>query len=620
MFLIVGLLFSNSHSAYAATGFPSGFTEAQFVSGLNQPTTLTFAPDGRLFILEKTGKVRIVKNGQLLSTPFLELTVDDYSEGGMIGFAFDPNFATNRYVYLHYSVGGRVNRVSRFRASASNPDVVEANSETHILTPIPNAGGNHNGGDLHFGPDGKLYIAVGDGGQTAQNAQNLTNLNGKILRINSDGTIPNDNPFSSSSTARKEIWAYGLRNPYRFAFRPGTSTMYINDVGQSSFEEINQGQAGGNFGWPTCEGTCSNSNFINPLHAYSRSVGASITGGTFYTATQFPQQYQGQYFFGDYVSDWIKIFNPSNQQVTNFANNANTVVDIKVGPDGALYYASIQEGRVYKVSYGSGATATPSPSPSPTPSNNQLPNITFTSPQNESRFNAGNVINYAATATDPEDGTLPASAFSWTVIFHHDTHTHPFLGPLNGQRSGAFTIPKIGETSANIWYSIQLTVKDSKGAERTMSREIYPNTVNLRIETDPPGVSITLDGQPQADGYMFESVVGFTHSLSAPGNFIQNGQKYIFQAWSDGGSMLHSFDTPAQDQNYIATFIESAITACDADINSDSFVDITDYSLLVGDFLETPPSDPKTDINQDNITDITDYSLLVSFFLETCSE
>src|SRR5215211_7200772 len=217
-------------NCYGAT-LPAGFTETA-ISGLSNPTAMEIASDGRIFVCQQGGALRVIKNGALLSTPFLTVSVDSSGERGLLGIAFDPSFATNNFIYIYYTVSTspRHNRVSRF---TGNGDVAVAGSETIILE-LDNLSGatNHNGGAIHFGPDGKLYIAVGENA-TPSNAQTLSNMLGKILRINKDGTIPGDNPFFNvASGANRSIWTLGLRNPFTFAFQPGTGRLFINDVGQ----------------------------------------------------------------------------------------------------------------------------------------------------------------------------------------------------------------------------------------------------------------------------------------------------------------------------------------------------------------------------------------------------
>ncbi len=183
---------------------------------------MEFAPDGRLFVAQKGGQLRVISStGTLLPTPFLSVSVNTSGERGLLGVTFDPNFASTRYVYIYYTASSNTrNRISRFTASALDPNVAEAGSEVILLDNISGASSsNHNGGAIHFGPDGKLYAAVGDNG-TSNQSQDLGSLRGKMLRLNSNGTIPADNPFVGVSGARGEVWAIGLRNPFTFAFDP----------------------------------------------------------------------------------------------------------------------------------------------------------------------------------------------------------------------------------------------------------------------------------------------------------------------------------------------------------------------------------------------------------------
>jgi glucose/arabinose dehydrogenase len=245
---------------------PDRFTESLVADGLSSPTTMEFAPDGRLFVCQQTGELRVIKNGILQASPFVTLPVDSYNERGLLGIAFDPGFVTNGFLYLYYTATTPTthNRVSRFTA---NGDLAIPGSEFVLLDLNNLNAGNHNGGAIRFGLDGKLYIATGDNDVSA-NSQTLSNLLGKMLRINSDGSIPADNPFyNATSGNNRAIWALGLRNPFTFAFQPGTGRMFINDVGQDSWEEIDDGVAGSNYGWPACEGACAqlNPNFRDPI-------------------------------------------------------------------------------------------------------------------------------------------------------------------------------------------------------------------------------------------------------------------------------------------------------------------------------------------------------------------
>ncbi|MFL6591019.1 MAG: PQQ-dependent sugar dehydrogenase [Chthoniobacterales bacterium] len=329
----------------SAATLPSGFTETAFGGPLGgSPTAMAFAPDGRLFVCLQGGQLRVIKNGTLLAAPFVSISVNSSGERGLLGVAFDPNFNSNQFVYVYYTTSAAPihNRISRFTASG---DVAAAGSEL-VLMDLDNlsTATNHNGGAIHFGPDGKLYAAVGENANSA-NSQTLSNRLGKILRINPDGTIPTDNPFfSTAAGANRSIWALGLRNPFTFGFQPGSGRMFINDVGESTWEEINDGIAASNYGWPTCEGTCSNMNFRNPLFQYNHSTGAitgcAIVGGDFYNppVQQFPASYIGKYFFADLCGGWIRVFDSGSGTASDFATGINSPVDLHVGPDGCLYY------------------------------------------------------------------------------------------------------------------------------------------------------------------------------------------------------------------------------------------------------------------------------------------
>ena len=360
--LVAWLLLGGGFFSLKAATLPPGFTESQWGSAMPGPATaMAFAPDGRLFVCLQGGQVRVIdKNGVLLANPFVTLSVDSNGERGLLGVAFDPNFASNHYVYLYHTVPGSPahNRISRFTA---NGNVAVANSE-FVLVDLDNLSNatNHNGGAIHFGPDGKLYVGVGENANGA-NAQSLSNRLGKILRINSNGTIPLDNPRSfpgiagSTSGANRAIWAVGLRNPFTFAFQPGTARLFINDVGASTWEEINNGVAGSNYGWPIAEGPASppNPNFRDPIffygHGSSSTTGCAIVGGAFYNPSvlQFPSRFVGKYFFADLCSGWIRVLDPSNNTASGFASEISAPVDLHVGPDGALYY--LTRGGVFRV-------------------------------------------------------------------------------------------------------------------------------------------------------------------------------------------------------------------------------------------------------------------------------
>lgn len=324
--------------SHAAT-LPAGFSETT-ISGLTNPTAMAVAPDGRIFICQQGGALRVVKNNALLATPFITISVNSTGERGLLGVAFDPDFLSNQYVYVYYTTSASPihNRVSRLTA---NGDVALAGSEVVLMDLETLSATNHNGGAIHFGKDGKLYIAVGENAVTS-NSQTLTNRLGKMLRINKDGTIPTDNPFYATATGdNRSIWALGLRNPFTFGVHPLTGRTFINDVGQSAWEEINDGLAGANYGWPATEGPTSNPSYVSPLHYYANSnaVECAIAGGAFYApeVRQFPSTYVESYFFSDLCGGWIRRLD-TDLQSNGFATAISNPVDLLVGHDGSLYY------------------------------------------------------------------------------------------------------------------------------------------------------------------------------------------------------------------------------------------------------------------------------------------
>lgn len=378
--------------ANAAT-VPVGFTDAVVASGLSTPTAMALAPDGRIFVCQQGGALRVIKNGALLPAPFLTVTVDSAGERGLLGVAFDPNFVSNQLIYVYYTATTPAihNRISRFTASG---DVALAGSETIILE-LPNlsTATNHNGGAIHFGPDGNLYVAVGDNANSA-NAQTLSTRLGKLLRITSTGGIPTDNPFFNTAAGdNRAIWALGVRNPFTFSFQAGTARMFINDVGENTWEEINDGIAGSNYGWPNCEGFCNppNANFRDPIFAYMNDAQTcAITGGAFYNpqAPQFPGNFAGNYFFADFCGGWIRRLDPANgNAVSDFATGISLPVDLQVSADGFLYYLARGAGSVNRIGFPASGDATP-------------PAVSITSPADGALVARKATVTITATAND----------------------------------------------------------------------------------------------------------------------------------------------------------------------------------------------------------------------------
>jgi putative heme-binding domain-containing protein len=320
---------------------PAGFQAKVVASGFTGATALEIVPDGRILVCEQTGALRVIKNGKLLAQPFVKLPVDATWERGLIGVTVAPDFPKTPHVFVCYVAATPYPHhvISRF---TSRGDVAEPGSEKILLTGDDQRklGGDvpagHQGGAIHFGKDGKLYIAIGD--QTAgKPAQELNSLLGRLLRINPDGSIPEDNPFFAKATGKyRATWALGLRNPFTFAVQSETGRILINDVGGIA-EEINEGVAGANYGWPIVEhGPTSDKRFRGPIHHYPT---ACVIGAAFAPANlNWPKEFRGLYFFGDFNHGWIKTLDPAKPSVARpFATGLRRLVDLRFAPDGNLY-------------------------------------------------------------------------------------------------------------------------------------------------------------------------------------------------------------------------------------------------------------------------------------------
>lgn len=515
-----------NRSPKAAAGFPAGFREVNVANfndtGATNPTAMEFSPDGRLFVAEQGGRLRVIKNPattpSLLANPFVTLNVDPNGERGLLGIAFDPNFSVNNYIYLYYTTPSPSvhNRISRFTASG---DTAVAASEVVIMD-LDNltSATNHNGGAIHFGTDGKLYVAVGENANRA-NSQVVTNRLGKILRINPvpdnpttttvNETIPTDNPASfvtSNGTltptgVNKAIWALGLRNPFTSDIQPSTGKMFINDVGEGSWEEINDGAAGRNFGWGGgCEGTCSDSRFTNPVYAYSHGSGCAITGGTFYNpqTTQFPAEYVGDYFFADFCSGWIRKIDLSNPSTAdNFVTSIDDPVDLKDGPDGSLYYLARNEagnGYVRRIFFDN------SPPPPATYLWCEAEKAAFVAPMQQGNDTVASSGKYLYTTAnnvtdippaDTGNGTLtftvsiPGDYVFWTRLNYGDGSSNSYWAEFDGNQ-----LFKVGnEDDFNNWHWVNWQ-EGTLGNTITVNLSAGTHTLKLIGREANPGSSL----------------------------------------------------------------------------------------------------------------------------------
>ena len=469
--------------ARAQVSLPAGFVDEP-VASVSFPTALAFTPDGRLLATTQAGALRVVVGGMLVPTPALALgsRVCTQSERGLLGVAVDPAFAQagENWIYLYYThneAGSCRNRIARFRLSSTN--VIDPASEQVLVDGIPSPGANHNGGDLHFGKDGLLYASVGDGGTDLDgtgccadndNARHRHLLLGKILRIETDGGIPAANPFQGAGTARcnvtggasagttcREIYATGLRNPFRIAFdadAPGTR-FFINDVGQNRAEEVSLGQAGADYGWNVCEAIWNpnspNTNAlctppesaVAPLHHYRHDEQncRTITGGAFVPVGPWPAEYDRDYLYGDYICG--KIFRLENdgssrRELASGLGGGSIVAMTFRSSEQALYYAT----------YAS-------------PSSPQVRRIRYTGAANRSPA--------AAITAAPTAGPAPlAVSFDGRGSTDPDGDALAYTWDLDGDGTfGDSTSPTPSRTYGAGTHTVRLRVTDGRGGEST---------------------------------------------------------------------------------------------------------------------------------------------------------
>jgi glucose/arabinose dehydrogenase len=548
----VALLVATSFLAAAppvrAQTVPTGYVDELVVGSLGTPTAIAFTPDGRMLVSTQPGVLRVfTATGTLLATAhtFPSSSICTNSERGLLGIAVHPDFASNRYVYLFYTFerpdGSCVNRVSRFQFQAPpSQNLLAAGSETIIVDGILSPAGNHNAGDLNFGPDGHLYISTGDGGSMPHLSQALNTLNGKILRVGDDpDETPLDNPvwtqpdgqplfgekcWQNGSTLSNsycgEIWATGFRNPFRFAIDPNSPTLrlFVNDVGQNTWEEIDDVAKRGNYGWSPCEGnhdTGTTAAGCEGLPPYPTAVQGhrppafewqhnstvpgmtasgcnSITGAAFVPddlwADQIGSSFDGDYFFADYVCDVIGrlTFDGSAWTAANFASGLGAVTHLEFGPHGdggALYYATFDDGgSIHRISQGDpDANDPPVAAIDATPTSGATPLLVTFDATGSSDPDAGDTLTYLWDFGDETPVVTTSTAGT--------THTY---------------------TSGGV-YTAQLRVRDQDFAFSA------PVTVEIQPDNTPPELTIT----SPAAGYEFSSEEAI--QLQGSGTDAQDG-------------------------------------------------------------------------------------------------
>ncbi len=630
---LAGLLLAPAFLGLVGCDPPAAELERELlIDGLSAPTAMRFLPDGRVLVAEQTGAIKVVHEmageWMVMPEPLAVIPVSAAEERGLLGLEPAPDFATTGHLFVSYTTTGNHDRLSRFTVSGETLDL---GSEVVLLESTQSANVFHHGGEVRVGPDGMVWWAMGMN-TFSPNSQDLTNVHGKLLRMNPDGSAPPDNPFVSTPGAIPQIWAYGLRNPFRFDFLPNGLPI-VGDVGGSMWEEVDIIERGGNYGWPVAEGPCAGCPYIDPAYSYPHTdppdQAGSITGALWYDGDALPTAYTNSFFYADYTLGFIRYLKLDESHTTVLSNHvfdaaAGTPVQLEQAPDGSLWQLNIYPGAIYRWSASGGnraptaaAAATPtdglaplevelssagSGDPDGTPVTyawtfgdgttstdanpthtyttegvydarltvsdgekstsdvvrvtvgNRRPTVEITAPTGGATYDAGDTIGYAAVATDPDEGGLPESAFSWRVIFHHASHIHPYLGPVAGSSTGEFLIDPGPDNLANTWYEIEVTATDSGGLSTTESVEIFPNLVDLTVASTSPEPVFTVDGRPRTGTYTTSAVVGTRHTLGAASPQQIGDTLYLFGSWSDGGEAAHSIVVPAVDATYTVDF------------------------------------------------------------------
>ncbi len=577
---------SVAQAAPLATTFPAGFTQDVIAAGLNQPTAMAFLPDGRILVTTKTGLVRVIKNGSLLPTPFIDLTsrVNSYFDHGLLGIAADPSFATNGYVYLLYTyedntLASTAPKAGRFSRVTAVGDTASPASEVAILGTvvggscndhpvgsdcIPTDNLSHAQGNIKFAADGSIFLTLGDGASfstvdpMALRSQDLNSFAGKIVHILPSGLAAPENPFYTGdpTALRSKIWAYGVRNSYRFNIRPSNGRLYVGDVGWNDLEEINVVPPGVNLGWPcyegpqvqvgyqsyaVCQALYAAGTARNPLIAYTHGGGSTaVTGGAFYTGTVYPAQHQGAYFYADYGQSYMRTLRvDANDNLisgpTDFATALDGPVDVEIGPDQNIYYLSINTSEIRRIRFAGNAPPNAVASVSP---NNGLAPLTV-------QFSS-------AGSNDPENETL---SYSWN--FGDGT-------PVSTAANPSHTYSTNGTRTAT------LTVSDPNGS----------GTATVQVIVGNLAPTATITAPTSAFTYRVGDVISFSGSANDPETGALPGSSLSWQV------IVHHCPAGSCHTHFVLSAVGSTGQFTAPDHGDDSYFEIqltaTDPAGLTG--------------------------------------
>ncbi|MGI9601863.1 MAG: PQQ-dependent sugar dehydrogenase [Acidimicrobiales bacterium] len=647
--LLVGLAAAIGLSVATASAdvVPGDFVDELRVSGFDNSVAVEWLPDGRALVLGQGGSIWVADPGAGTKALYLTLPdVDNNGERGSLDLVLDPGFGQNGHIYVYY-MSDSDDRFNIGRFTYTGAGASDVNSLSVIWSvPDTNPGPNHAGGSLDIGPDGHLYLSVGDGTDSSR-SQDLTNIFGKVLRIATDGSVPAGNPFDDGAGPNvDEIYAYGVRNPWRGSFDDVTGTYFFGDVGgnnpDTAYEEINVLTSGANYGWPDCEGPLGPpkegpdcpAGVTAPMFSYlhfSQFGCCSAVGGEVVRGPDLPAELDGAYIYADFNQEKILYLElGAGNTVTDdglIKGDTRQVVWLGQGPDGHIYYLrygyQAGQGELRRLRYVQGNNQPPeinSEAATPTfgaapldvqfsaqasdPDNDpvtyewdfgdgttssqsdpnhtytavgtytaqlrvtaggqttvgspiaievgQRPDATIVTPSTGDLFSAGDSVALEGTATD--DGPLTNGDYRWDVWLVHDGHQHPEVTGLIGS-SATLDVPTGGhDWEGDTSFLVQLTVTDAQGLSDSTSVEIEPRKVPVTVVSGA-GTQITIDGVARLSPFALDTVEGFTHTVAVPTDECVDGDRWVFDDWSDGNTAAErTYVVPAAGATLTANF------------------------------------------------------------------